>query len=69
MKDEKTISVQLVDGVCGKSLYINEHRVHGEKPWGGGKIVFYAEVSIKELQRALEKYFDLNKLGEKLVAS
>jgi hypothetical protein len=29
----------LLRGVCGLALYLNDRRIAGEKPWGGGKVV------------------------------
>lgn len=30
------LTIELIRGVGGLSLYINEYRVCGPKPWGGG---------------------------------
>lgn len=38
MATEPTVSVLLVDGVGGPSIYVNDYRVAGPKPWGGGTI-------------------------------
>lgn len=35
----ETIEMLLVAGVAGDSIYLNDHRIAGPKPWGGGKIV------------------------------
>lgn len=31
---------KVVDGVEGPSLYIDDYRVAGPKPWGGGQILY-----------------------------
>jgi len=36
--DEKT-TVTVISGVEGYSVYINNYRIAGNKPWGGGKVV------------------------------
>ena len=37
MKDE--VKIVLCKGVEGNSIYIDNHRICGPKPWGGGKII------------------------------
>lgn len=29
--------IEVVSGVAGPSLYVNDYRIAGEKPWGGGR--------------------------------
>ena len=49
-------------GVEGNSLYINDFRVHGNKPWGGGRVISEWEITckqdlkriLKEIQKELE---------------
>ena len=36
--NEKT-TVTVISGVEGYSVYINNYRIAGNKPWGGGKVV------------------------------
>ena len=36
--DEKT-TITVISGVEGYSIYINNHRIAGNKPWGGGNVV------------------------------
>jgi hypothetical protein len=69
MEEKKTvdkISIDIVDGVEGLSLYINDYRVAGPKPWGGGTIKkqwrVKKETFIDSLQRS--GAINLNK-GEK----
>lgn len=35
----KQARIEIVDGVEGMSLYINDERVAGPKPWGGGPTI------------------------------
>lgn len=37
--DEEKVNVTIVSGVEGKSIYINDYRICGNKPWGGGTII------------------------------
>ena len=50
----KTINVMVVRGVAGPSLYINDYRVHGSKPWGGGTMLYEFNVDIDEIDEALK---------------
>jgi hypothetical protein len=53
MKKDEKITIDVVTGVEGPSVYINDHRVAGSKPWGGGKIVYKFDTTWSELKRAL----------------
>jgi len=35
--EAKKLSLTLVDGVEGQSIYLNDYRIAGNKPWGGGQ--------------------------------
>lgn len=48
MKDKKHI-IEIVQGVEGKSIYINDTRIDGNKPWGGGKKIATFCVSAQDL--------------------
>ena len=37
MEEKATITV--ISGVEGYSIYINNYRIAGNKPWGGGKVI------------------------------
>lgn len=53
-KQEKdTVKIDHVSGVEGPSLYVNDHRVIGPKPWGGGTILKTWDVPRSELLSAL----------------
>ena len=53
MLDETKI--EIVKGVEGHSLYINDYRVCGPKPWSGGVVIWHFEVDKKEIEKALEE--------------
>ena len=48
------IEIALVSGVEGGSLYINDYRVAGTKPWGGGTVTKRWTVPKERLLKALE---------------
>lgn len=48
-----TVEVMVVSGVEGPSLYINDRRVAGPKPWGGGKTVYQWKCEIDQIRFAL----------------
>ena len=52
---EEMIEINIVQGVEGKSLYINDHRVAGSKPWGGGKIIQTWKVQKKDLLEDIQE--------------
>lgn len=47
------ISILVVSGVEGPSLYINNFRIVGSKPWGGGDIIKEWKVEMDDLRRDL----------------
>ena len=51
--DDQYFIVEIVRSQYGDALYINNHRVAGVKPIGGGKIVREWKVSLSELWAAL----------------
>lgn len=54
------VEIAIVTGVEGDSLYVNEHRCAGPKPWGGGSVKWTknvrAEDFLKHVHDALEVY-------------
>jgi hypothetical protein len=48
-----TDKVTVLKGVEGFSVYINDYRVAGPKPWGGGKILQEWKVERKDMETAL----------------
>lgn len=49
------VRIMLVNGVEGMALYINETRVAGPKPWGGGTEVKSWVTDEENIIRALPK--------------
>lgn len=49
------VNIKIVQGVEGKSCYINDIRVYGNKPWGGGKVIYEAEPSLSDLNNCVFK--------------
>ena len=49
------IRIDCVRGEAGDALYINEYRVAGVKPWGGGRVLMSWMVDKKEIMTALEE--------------
>ena len=42
------------DGVEGPCVYLNDFRIAGPKPWGGGETLYSFKVSREDLYKALE---------------
>ena len=42
-----------VAGVEGPSIYLNDYRIAGPKPWGGGKVVNTWKVREEDVRTAL----------------
>jgi hypothetical protein len=47
--------IAVVNGVEGPSLYINDYRIAGSKPWGGGKVIAEFEVEQDDIFFAMQK--------------
>lgn len=50
---DKTFELFITDGQEGWGVYLNNHRIAGPKPWGGGKIIKSWPVSAKDLKTAI----------------
>jgi len=54
MNETKTFcEIQLVDGVEGGSLYLDDFRIAGSKPWGGGKVRKTWNLTIENILTAI----------------
>ena len=51
---DREIEVSLIKGVEGNSISLNNYRICGSKPWGGGQVLKTWTTSIKDIQSALE---------------
>lgn len=47
--------LELVAGVEGPSLYLNNYRIAGPKPWRGGKVVRSWRVRDEDVRQALKE--------------
>jgi len=61
---ESKIKIELVSGVEGNSIYLNDTRICGSKPWGGGSVIKKWTTSIWEIERALGIKFTEEQLGK-----
>lgn len=50
---EKDLELILCDGVEGQCVYLNDHRIAGPKPWGGGQVIGRWTVRLKDLKDAI----------------
>jgi hypothetical protein len=51
----KEVTVKLVEGVEGNSIYLNDYRIAGPKPWGGGKTLKEWTVTTEDIETALKQ--------------
>lgn len=51
---ENNIDINIVSGCEGEALYINDYRVSGPKPWGGGRVVKCFETTKNDILRSLD---------------
>lgn len=49
------VKIQIVQGVEGKSCYINGTRICGPKPLGGGKVIYDAEPYLSDFSENIFK--------------
>ena len=54
-----------VSGVEGNSIYLNDERIAGPKPWGGGKVLKEWKVDEIQIRNILEEYEKDSSRGEK----
>ena len=50
------VCVEIGQGICGLNVYLNGHRIAGEKPWGGGRVLKRVLVSEEEIKAAMAGY-------------
>lgn len=50
---DKTVKIELVSGCEGYSIYIDDCRVAGSKPWGGGRTVMQWTAKVDKIDQAL----------------
>ena len=55
----RKIKIEIVSGVEGPSVYINDHRIAGNKPWGGGTVLVSTEVTAEEFEECFRGMYEL----------
>jgi hypothetical protein len=50
------VCVEVVNGVCGLSVYLNGYRIVGEKPWVGGTVLRRWLIDEKDVETAMENH-------------
>lgn len=53
-KASKASTLKLIQGVEGNSLYLNDYRIAGPKPWGGGQVLKTWDVDPADIRKALK---------------
>lgn len=53
LKPEQNISVEIVSGIEGLCLLVNDYRVAGPKPWGGGTVTQSFKTKLADIERAI----------------
>jgi len=48
------VYIDIVGGIEGPSVYINDIRVAGPKPWAGGALLHHFLVDVKDIEDALK---------------
>lgn len=56
------VSIEVVSGVEGPSVYINDYRVAGNKPWGGGRVTHSWKVEQKYFVDTLQRITNIPEL-------
>ena len=61
------VQIDYVSGPTGPSLYINDYRVAGPKPWGGGKVLKSWKTDSKDILDSLKVSQTIRELKTQLV--
>lgn len=64
MAAKEEMQIELVAGVEGHSLYLNDTRICGSKPWGGGSVIKRWTTSIRDIENALGIKFTEEQLSK-----
>lgn len=65
--DNEKVKIELVNGCEGKSLYINDFRVAGSKPWGGGRTELTWMVDKERIIKYLDRALGLKKIIREII--
>ncbi len=49
------MTLEIVSGVGGLSVYLNGYRIAGEKPWGGGRVLKAWTIELSDLREAMRR--------------
>ena len=52
---EKQVLLTIMRGVEGLAIYVQNYRVAGNKPWGGGKVIAEWKVPTTRVREALRR--------------
>lgn len=55
MSEKPELIIEVINGVAGWALSVNDCRVAGPKPWGGGTVLKSWNVDIAELEAIIAK--------------
>lgn len=50
------MTLMIVNGVEGTAVYLNDFRIAGPKPWGGGTVVKQWDITPEDLESAIEDW-------------
>lgn len=53
-KEPRMLEIDFVRGVEGPSISLNGFRIAGNKPWGGGRIIWSGKASEADIKQALK---------------
>jgi hypothetical protein len=62
------VKVETVGGVEGPSLYVDDHRVAGNKPWGGGRLLHAFQADADLMLAAIRRAIGPKAFAEKCAA-
>ena len=52
---KRIVEIELVQGVEGLTLYLNDYRIAGAKPWGGGICKNAWKVDVSDILEAIKE--------------
>ena len=67
-REERTYNILFMAGVEGDSAYINDYRVAGPKPWGGGRVKWEGKLRLRDLSSAIPELAALEQERDELRA-
>ena len=60
--DEKKCKIEMIGGAEGSCLSLNDFRIAGPKPWGGGSVTKSWDTSIENVLTAIADRHENNKV-------